>query len=376
MSVELRRILPIASLVFALAVCYANCLRAEELKEANVTQIVQDVKLLPSNAAPRRAVINDNVRKGTGVRTGVQSRSELTFRDRTITRLGENTIFSVGQGARTIELSSGQFLLYVPKKSGGAKVKMGAVTAAITGTTVLGDVNPSGTTTFTVLEGSACIYLEQVGQSLLVMAGQKLTYDPIANRLQDPVDVDLSQVLTSPLIKDFRTLPSAPLIEQEIQIQRAAASGKGNAELTSAVGLAGASTISAATPDQFTAGLNSLFARLTAQQIREYAAVALRARPDLADRVVAAAMRADRRWRCDEVDFLIREAVVAHPSATREIVSAAIAAAPRLRDCILAAAIQPCAQANAFVEPHILNTINPANTIPGEVVSPEQPPSP
>jgi len=30
-------------------------------------------------------------------------------------------------------VGSGQFLLYVPKKSGGAKVKMGPVTAAITG---------------------------------------------------------------------------------------------------------------------------------------------------------------------------------------------------------------------------------------------------
>jgi len=30
-------------------------------------------------------------------------------------------------------MGSGQFLLYVPKKAGGAQVKMGPVTAAITG---------------------------------------------------------------------------------------------------------------------------------------------------------------------------------------------------------------------------------------------------
>jgi hypothetical protein len=66
------------------------------------------------------------------VQTGVKSRSELTFQDQTITRLGEQTIFNVG-GARTIQLGSGQFLLYVPKNSGGAKVKMSSVTAAITG---------------------------------------------------------------------------------------------------------------------------------------------------------------------------------------------------------------------------------------------------
>jgi hypothetical protein len=51
----------------------------------------------------------------------------------TITRLGEKTIFRVGEGPRTIDLGSGQFLLYAPKKAGGAKVKAGPVTAAITG---------------------------------------------------------------------------------------------------------------------------------------------------------------------------------------------------------------------------------------------------
>ncbi len=67
------------------------------------------------------------------MQTGGQSRSELTFKDQTITRLGEKTIFSVGEGPRTIDLGSGQFLLYAPKKAGSAKVKIGPVTAAITG---------------------------------------------------------------------------------------------------------------------------------------------------------------------------------------------------------------------------------------------------
>jgi hypothetical protein len=212
MNIQLGIILQIASLGFAVAIWVPSEITAEELKEAQVTEVVQDVKLLPSNAAPRPATVNDNVHQGTAVQTGVQSRSELTFKDKTITRLGEKTIFSVGKGARSIDLGSGQFLLYVPKNSGGAKVKMGPVTAAITGTTVLGNVNPNGTTTFTVLEGTACMHLDSVGQALLVHAGQKLTFDPISNRLEDPVDVDLEQVLSSPLIKGFRRLPSAPLI--------------------------------------------------------------------------------------------------------------------------------------------------------------------
>ena len=131
MYIQSRFILAIASL--ALASGLPNKLSADELGEAKVTQVIQDVRVLPSNASPRPAAVNDNVHHGTAVQTGVQSRSELTFKDQTITRLGEQTIFSVGEGARTIDLGSGQFLLYAPKKAGGAKVRMLSVTAAITG---------------------------------------------------------------------------------------------------------------------------------------------------------------------------------------------------------------------------------------------------
>src|SRR5262249_15740402 len=109
---------------------------ALDFAQARVTQVVQDVKVMPSVAAARPATVNETVHQGSGVQSGVKSRSELTFQDQSITRLGEQTIFNVGGGARTIELGSGQFLLYVPKNSGGAKIKMGSVTAAITGTTV------------------------------------------------------------------------------------------------------------------------------------------------------------------------------------------------------------------------------------------------
>jgi hypothetical protein len=132
MHIQSRSILTIATLAFALASGLPN-VSADELKEAKVSQIIQDVRVLPSNASPRPAAVNDNVRQGTAVQTGVQSRSELTFKDQTITRLGEKTIFSVGEGPRTIDLGSGEFLLYAPKKAGGAKVKIGPVTAAITG---------------------------------------------------------------------------------------------------------------------------------------------------------------------------------------------------------------------------------------------------
>jgi hypothetical protein len=66
---------------------------AARLKEARVTQVVKDVKLLPGQAAPRPAQVRDEVRDGTAVRTGVESRAELTFTDQTLARLGANSIF-------------------------------------------------------------------------------------------------------------------------------------------------------------------------------------------------------------------------------------------------------------------------------------------
>jgi hypothetical protein len=290
MNMERRYILLVAPVAFALVNWLPNGLSAADLEEAKVTQVVQDVKVVPAGAAARPAAVNETVRQGNAVQTGTQSRSELTFKDETITRLGEKTIFNVGKEGRTIDMGNGQFLLYVPKNKGGAKIKMGPVTAAITGTTVLGQVYPSGIIEFTVLEGSACIYLDRMGQSLLIMPGQMVVYDPISMRLEDPVEIDLQQEFSSPLIRDFRQLPSAPLIQEEIQSQHQVVAPNG--DLDRAVRAAGAASIETATPDQFMQGFSSLVVRYPPSQRRTLVAGAIRARPDLADRITAAAGQA------------------------------------------------------------------------------------
>src|SRR5947208_55630 len=109
-----------------------NSVGSAQLQEARVTQVVNDVKLLLEQAAPRTATISDLVRHGTAVRTGTQSRSELTFSDLTITRLGANTIFSFKEGTREMTLIDGAILFQVPKGSGGATIRTVGVTAAIT----------------------------------------------------------------------------------------------------------------------------------------------------------------------------------------------------------------------------------------------------
>ena len=353
---------------------------AADFEQARVTQVVQDVKVLPSSGTSRQAAVNETLHKGSAVQTGVKSRSELTFQDQSITRLGEKTIFNVGGGARTIELGSGQFLLYVPKNSGGAKVKMGSVTAAITGTTVLGNVQPNGIVEFTVLEGSANVKLESVGQCVRIHAGQKVTYDPITGRLGDPVDVDIQKQLSTPLVSDFHQLPSAGLINREVQLR-----GRANEDLARAVSASGA-TIATATPEQFVAGLDSLLVRANSQEVCALVARAARARPDLASRIAAAALTAGRPVRhsrdfkqaaggelsCELADCILEAATAANPSASGEIRDAALSAAPMLRDCIVAAVNEPCSFQNAFSHQTTVSPTNPHDVTP---VSPEQPPT-
>lgn len=336
-------ILLVAPVAFALVSWLPSDLSAEDLVEAKVTQVVQDVKVVPSGAAARPATVNETVRQGNAVQTGTQSRSELTFRDQTITRLGEKTIYNIG-GGRTIELGSGQFLLYVPKKAGGAQVKMGPVTAAITGTTVLGHVYPDGITTFTVLEGSACLHLDRVGQSVQVMGGQMITYDPVYERLEDPVYVDLQDQLSSPLVRDFRRLPSAGLIDEQIQSQRQVAAPNG--DLDSAVRATGASSIQSATPDQFMAAFNSLLVRYPASQRNTLVAGAVHARPDLANQIMAAARQVQPVRRYDGKDGKDYKNYKEYKG--KEIA-------------------QPCPE-NQFPPPYVISPLTP------QINSPERPP--
>src|SRR4051794_13608810 len=103
----------------------------QQLQQARVTQVVNDVKLLPSQTAARPAAINDEVKQGTAVRTGTDSRTELTFTDQTITRLGANTAFSFRPGTRDVKIKSGDILLQIPPGAPEARISTAAVSASI-----------------------------------------------------------------------------------------------------------------------------------------------------------------------------------------------------------------------------------------------------
>src|SRR2546421_9171375 len=142
--------------------------------EGRVTTIFHDVQLLPDQAAARSAAINDKVAEGSALRTGSDSRSELTFADLTITRLGANTIFSVNKAGRSVRLESGTILLYAKKNSGPAEISTKAVSVGISGTTVIFESRADAYDRLIVLEGGARFSLNNFPESVEVNARELL----------------------------------------------------------------------------------------------------------------------------------------------------------------------------------------------------------
>lgn len=189
---------------------------------ASITQLIREVSLLPADAPARRAVLNDTIPETTAVKTGGDSRAELTFADLTITRLGANSLYSFKNAGRRVELKSGATLLRVPKDSRGATILSPAVTVGITGTTVIFENVRGGASRLTVLEGTARLSLVRArDQARSLSAGQSLEVPAGALVLPEPAQIDLAALMkTSPLIVGFRPLPSQPLINNAIRRQQ------------------------------------------------------------------------------------------------------------------------------------------------------------
>ncbi len=192
-------------LLFVLAVLTglaSPAAHAAPLTGARITHIINDVKTVGPDKPPRPATVNELVEPGNAVRTGIDSRAELLFADQTITRLGANSHFAVSSGTREISLSKGSVLLQVPKGAGGAKIQTSAVTAAITGTTILFEI-VNGIVKLTVLEGTCAIVLKNdlLGRETVVTAGQQVRFSVNATQIPRPRRISLRALFrNSPLL--------------------------------------------------------------------------------------------------------------------------------------------------------------------------------
>ena len=190
------------SILSALAALGISAAQAAPLKDAKITRIINDVKTAGEGKTPKRAALDEALLPGNSVRTGIDSRTELLFSDQTITRLGANSHFSFNEGTRDLSLSKGVILLQVPKGLGGAKIQTAAVTAAITGTTILFEIGPKFIKLF-VIEGKC--YLTPKGgkwtRRRAVTAGEGVIMLVDATEVPKPFIVNLSVLVkTSKLL--------------------------------------------------------------------------------------------------------------------------------------------------------------------------------
>jgi hypothetical protein len=155
-------------------------------------------------------------------------------------------------------------------------------------------------------------------------------------------------------------------------------------EIMRAVSAGGTRNVQQAEPRVYLNAFSSVLARKKEKDVPAYVSAAVKLRPDLADRVVVAALHAHRysdkemagkEVACDWVEPIIREAIAAAPRAKDAIVRAAIESDPWARDCILAAAGITRETETAFLYPPGIGTINPSNIGGnlGNVQSLEQP---
>jgi len=208
---------PTASLAIGLS---TSAVCAAPPNEARVTRVSNYVQLLHPMSAPRRASVNDIVDEETVVRTGKDSRAELTFSDETVVRLAANTAFNFKGRTRSLNLREGAVLIQAPKRAHGATVHAASVAAAVTGTTVMVEYHP-GVYKFLVLEGTGRLYRPgHLADSVLVGAGQLVIGNPNA-AVSDPVDFDIARfVKTSRFIVGLPPLRSESSMAFEAQKQQ------------------------------------------------------------------------------------------------------------------------------------------------------------
>ena len=205
---------------------------AAPLTQSTFTEIIKSVNTLRPDSSAAVAKLNDLLKSPDRVRTGAESRAELTAADKTITRVGANTVFSFENAGRVINLESGSLLFHSPKGTGGGTIKSAGASAAVLGTTIIVVATPDGGFKLIVLEGTAKATLPNK-KSVTLKAGQLVFILSGGNDFSSVLDINLgSLVAGSQLVKGFaQELPSLAQVNAAIAKQNKAIA-KGRAQDT------------------------------------------------------------------------------------------------------------------------------------------------
>jgi hypothetical protein len=208
---------------------------AVPLTQSTFTEVIKDVNVVAGDtkaAAP--AQVSGVVKAPDLVRTGPDSRAELTAPDQTITRVGANSVFSFEPQGRSLDLQQGSVLFYSPKGNGGGTVTSGGASAAVLGSTMICVAGPDGSFKAILLEGKGgCTVTLKDGKSVTLHDGQMVVVLPGGGAFSQVLNIDLAKLTgSSLLVTGFNNpLGSMPLIQIAINNQQnggSPAPGPGN----------------------------------------------------------------------------------------------------------------------------------------------------
>lgn len=197
------------------------CHAATDLKQSKFTQVVNDVKVLEMPAKTQKAAVKNEIFKAPDIlRTGAASRVELVAEDRTVTRIGANSIFSFDPASRTLSLEQGNVLFHAPKGKGGGTIRTTSAAASVLGTTIIVSSTPDGGFKVLTLEGTTKVKLPN-GDWVRLSAGQMVFVLPNNKGFSPVVTFNLEeQTKGSQLVNGFDDpLPSWDEIQLRIDKQ-------------------------------------------------------------------------------------------------------------------------------------------------------------
>jgi hypothetical protein len=194
--------------------------QAAPLTESTFTEVRKDVNVVvASTKAAAPAQLNALFKAPDLVRTGPESRAELTAPDQSITRVGANSVFSFEPAGRNLRLEQGSVLFHSPAGKGGGTIKTGGATAAVLGTTIIVAATPDGGFKLIVLEGTAKATLPD-GKSITLKAGQLVYVLPGGKGFSQVLDINLGKLVAGSLLVSGYAQPLPSLVKIQDAVKR------------------------------------------------------------------------------------------------------------------------------------------------------------
>jgi hypothetical protein len=201
-------------IVLAVVLGIADFVRADA--GARVTYLTNEVRAHGLKGEPSHVALGNILSAGVTIENGANARSELTFVNRTVVRLGARTSLHLKDAGGAMELRDGAILFQIPAGS-SAEVTTAPVNLTSKGATGLLERNRDLYIKLLLLEGDARVMLpDHLGESVVIEPGQMMIINPKATALPGAAYFNIGRAIkTCRLLTEFPRLRGENLIAEE-----------------------------------------------------------------------------------------------------------------------------------------------------------------